>query len=170
MEKIYKESVQVGRDVIENVEYLVYGHDDADWCDLTLWDIITIPFYAIKYKVKEIYGKIRYGFQRMFKGYDNVDTFEIFQSFIDKYSKILADYKKNHFGFCWEMTEEEWDNVIDDMIYHLHYMDEDNVVEELEKDVPENWHVNAVFIRNIVDSHKDEFFKLFSKYFYELLD
>ena len=68
------------------------------------------------------------------------------------------------------MTEEEWNNIIDEMIFHLRYMDEEKVDEELCKDVPDNWIPCVPTIDMITEKHKDEFFKLFSKYFYNLWD
>ena len=68
------------------------------------------------------------------------------------------------------MTEEEWDDIIDEMIYHLHYMNEEVVVEELERDVPDDWSASYKTVNYILDKHKDAFFELFSKYFYHLWD
>ena len=104
------------------------------------------------------------------KGYDAVDTFETFYKFTKRYSKILKDYRKHHIGYCGEMTAEEWDAIIDEMIYHLHYMDEETVTEELEKNVPDDWSVSTVDVYSVMDVHKDAFFELFSKYFYHLWD
>ena len=51
-----------------------------------------------------------------------------------------------------------------------YYMDEWHVTEELEKDVPDNWSASAKTVSQILDMHKDAFFKLFSEYFYNLWD
>lgn len=56
------------------------------------------------------------------------------------------------------------------MIYHLHYMDEEHVIEELEKDVPDDWSVSQKIVCEVMDKHKDAFFELFSKYFFSLWD
>ena len=176
---VYKPYVQVGRDTIEDVEYLIFDHSGwfkkkeiKTFKDLLekIWDVITTPFYRIKYKVRDIYWKIRYGFQRMFKGYDAVDTFEIFAKFVERYSKILTEYRKKPWGYPGDLTEEEWDDIVDEMIYHLHYTDEETVIEELEKDVPDEWSVSGKVVSDVMDRHKDEFFKLFSKYFFYLWD
>ena len=168
----------VGRDTIE-AEYFVL--DYSGWFKPkkpetfkdkleNAWDIITTPFYRIKHKIRDVYWEIRYGFQRMFKGYDEVDTFETFYKFIDRYSKILADYRKYHWGYPGTMTEEEWDNIVDEMLYHLKYMDEETVTEELERNVPDDWTASGKVVSEIMDKHKDAFFELFSKYFYHLWD
>lgn len=137
---------------------------------LNLWDKITIPFYRIKNIIRDVYWEIRYGFQRMFKGYDYVDTFETFAKFTERYYKILNDYKNHHNSHPFKLTEEEWNNIIDDMLRHLYYMDEENVEKELSKDVPENWTVSSKTTYEIMEKHKNEFFKLFSEYFFNIWD
>ena len=174
-------TAKVGRDTIENVEYIVFDHSDwwkpkeiKTFKDVLekIWDIITTPFWRMKHKIRDAYWEVRYGFQRMFKGYDSVDTFETFAKFIDRYTKILTEYRKKHWGIPLEFVdlEEEWDNVIDEMLYHLHYMDEETVVDELEKDVPDDWSISHITVHEILNKHKDAFFELFSKYFYDLWD
>lgn len=135
-----------------------------------LWYIITLPFYRLKRKIRDIYWEIRYGFQRMFKGYDYVDTFGLCDKFIDRYYKILTEYKKNMHGHPARFSEEEWNAIIDKMLLHLYYMDEDNVDEELCKDVPENWIPRWDTTYPIMEHHKNEFFRLFSEHFYDLWD
>lgn len=135
-----------------------------------LWYDITLPFYRLKHKLKNIYWDIRYAFQRAHKGYDYLDVISTYSKFIDRYTKILTKYKENKHGYPACMPEEEWNKIIETMLFHLHYMDEDHVDEELQKDVPENWIVTCDTTYPIMEHHKEEFFKLFSKYFYNLWD
>lgn len=173
--EMYTATATVGRDTIE-AEYYIFDHSYTFWAPKEMkwyekvWDVITTPYYQVRWKIKEAYWEVRYGFERMFKGYDSVDTFETFAKFIERYTKILTEYRKTHVGYAWNMTEEEWDGVIDEMLYHLHYMDEETVVKELEKDVPDDWNVSAKIVSEILDKNKNEFFKLFSEYFYNLWD
>lgn len=175
---VYKANAQVGRDVIENVEYFIFDHSWFNPKEIktfkdkleNIWDAITTPFYRIKHKVRDVCWEIRYGFQRMFKGYDVVDTFETFSKFINRYTKILTDYRNKHWGYPGTMTEEEWDEIVDEMLYHLKYMDEEVVTSELENGVPDEWSASGIIVYEIMDKHKDAFFELFSKYFYYLWD
>ena len=170
----YYATAHVGKDAIE-AEYFIFDHSplwepkEMKWFE-KIWDVITTPYYKAKWKIRDVYWEVRYGFQRMLKGYDSVDTFEIFAKFIERYTKILTEYRKTHIGYVYNMTEEEYDNIIDEMLYHLRYMDEWTVIEELEEDVPENWSASAKTVDQIMNKHKDEFFKLFSEYFYNLWD
>lgn len=172
----HKATVTVGKDTIE-AEYFTFKHSDW-WTPKKknlfekIWDVITTPYWRAKRWIKDTYWEIRYGFQRMFRGYDYVDTFETFYKFIDRYTKILTEYKKNHCGIPMEFVDsaEEWDKVIDEMLYHLHYMDEETVTDELEKDVPDDWSASMKTVGEVMNKHKDAFFELFSKYFYDLWD
>lgn len=172
----YKATAKVGRDIIENAEYFSIERN-SDETDKTikdrlenLWHYISMPIWKTKHWIKNTYWKIRYGFQRMFKGYDAVDTFETYSKFVKRYTKILTEYRKYHVGYVAGMTNAEWEAIVDEMLYHLHYMDEQNVEEELERDVPNNWMVSLNTVSDIMSKHKDEFFKLFSEYFYNLWD
>ena len=133
-----------------------------------LWGTITTPFYIARRKIKDIYWEVRYGFQRMFKGYDSIDVIETYQQFIDRYTKILTQFKESKMSHPGTLTKEEWDNIIDQMLYHLYYMDENNVDKELSKDVSDNLIPTLRISYEIMEKHKDEFFKLFSEWFYHL--
>lgn len=60
---VIKPRVQVGRDVIENVEYYIFNHDwwpkkeTKTFKDSLedVWDTITTPYYRIKNKTRDIY-------------------------------------------------------------------------------------------------------------------
>jgi hypothetical protein len=167
-------TAKVGKDIIENAEYFTFDYNwwppkSTKWY-YELWNTITTPYYKAKWWLKETYWEIRYGFERMFKGYDSVDTFETFAKFIERYTKILTDLRKCHYGYPGNITEEEWDNILDEMIYHLHYMDEETVTEELEKNVPDDWSASNKTTYEILEKHKNEFFKLFSEHFFSLWD
>ncbi len=112
-------------------------------------------------------------------GYDEYATWETFNWFIDTMKEILTYYRNHHDGYpiapnfnelLQEELEVEYDKDLDEMIYHLHYMDEHNVKDELSKGMPEGWIPSSITVYEIMERHKDEFFKLFSKYFYDLWD
>ena len=163
----HEKIVKVGRDTIK-AKYSVIESDSWGECACTLWDKITLWFYSLKHSLRDVYWEVRYAFQRMFRGYDYIDTFEAFSRFIERYTKIITDLKNNHFGHPFSLSDDEWNNILDDMLYHLYYMDEDNVTKELEKDVPKKWRADLDTVGEVMNKHKDEFFKLFSEYFYNL--
>ncbi len=164
----HKKQITIAGETIE-AEYFSVNYTSHN-IPTSLWDKITTPYYIIKRKLSDTYWEIRYGFQRMFRGYDSVDVFDTFSRFTERYYKILTRYRANIHSHPGTMTEEEWENIIDEMLLHLKYMDERKVDEELCKDVPDNWLPCIKTADMIMEKHKDEFFKLFSKYFYNLWD
>jgi hypothetical protein len=107
-------------------------------------------------------------------GYDEYATWETFDWFIDTMRDILTYYRNHHDGYpvapnfnelLQEELDIEYDNDLDKMISLLNDMDENNPkyeAEEYQKDYGKHYEeMNAA---------KDEFFKLFSKYFYNLWD
>ena len=165
--------VTINNETIKDVKFTSY---EDIWQDnplrpkWTFWDKITIPFYRGRQIISDTYYRIRRGFQRMFKGYDDYDVFELFSGFISRYNKILTDYRKTHYGYPADLTEEKWDAIIDEMLHHLKFMDETYVEDSLCEGMPEHWLPDNMVVYEIMKRHKDEFFKLFSKYFYNLWD
>jgi hypothetical protein len=117
-------------------------------------------------------------------GYDEYAEWETFDWFINTMKPILTNYRNNHIGVppvimdysttfetdeenqAWEdEMEAKWNAIIDKMIELLDLMGEDNPkynAEEYDKD----WKKKDIEM----DAAKDEFFKLFAKYFYYLWD
>lgn len=107
-------------------------------------------------------------------GYDEYATWETFDWFIDTMKEILTTYRKNHNGYpvgnisFMDDNSKEFDELcvkynagIDQMIKLLDAMDENN-----------ERYVNVHYIKKheSMNAAKDEFFELFSKYFYNLWD
>ena len=117
--------------------------------------------------------------QLMKYGYDEYATWDTFSWFIEMMKGILSIYRKNHQGapiiiddypyVCdsdedrakQAQNEEKWNEIIDTMIQLLNKMDENNPMYDT---VPYELQVKQV------TEAKDEFFTLFSKYFYCLWD
>ena len=172
-------TVQVGNETVENAQYCSFDDEEQqrqqrdmsfrDKLDVLWWDI-TLPFRKIKSMFSDVYWEVRYGFERMFKGYDSVDTFEVFAKFTERYQKIITAYNKNRHSHPCTTSDKEWETIVDEMLYHLYYMDSENIEKELCKNMPENWWPSLSTVDDIMIRHKDAFFKLFSEHFYDLWD
>ena len=122
-----------------------------------------IPLYF-----KQIYHLLKYG-------YDEGATWETFDWFIENMRAILTDYRKHHSGFV--VTDENlssdsnaalWDATIDRMIELLNLMDEANPKYDADEYHGVIDNINRQY--DEMNAAKDEFFALFSKYFYHLWD
>ena len=100
-------------------------------------------------------------------GYDEYATWETFSWFTDTMRSVLTNYRKNHYGCPAGMSEAEWDKTIDRMIELLDLMDSDNP----KYDDTEYDGVSGLQRKYAeMEVAKDEFFALFSKYFYNMWD
>ena len=132
------------------------------------WYTITCIPYRIKWKTLDIYRAIKFGFQRMFRGYDNSDVWEFFYNFTDRNYKILNKFICKNNGYPIKLTEKEWEDILQDMCKHLYMMDEDNVTEVLKTGMPEDWEPNIDSVYEIMERNKNEFFDLMKEHFYDL--
>lgn len=90
------------------------------------------------------------------KGYDDRDVFSIDYSFMKIYLKILKDFRNSCMSHPHGMAFDEWMAIIDEMIVCLEGMQEDLDRRDFEAEY------------NEIESNKDRFFELFSKYFFSL--
>lgn len=115
-----------------------------------------------------VYRALKFGFQRLFRGFTSQDVYALNKSFISRYILILKQFKKHNDDTPYDLTKEEWNAVLDRLVYHLRMMDEENVIEVLTKDMPEDYNPSWESVTEIMNRNKKEFFELFSKYFYDL--
>lgn len=115
-----------------------------------------------------VYRALKFGAQRLFRGFTSQDVYALNKSFISRYMLILKQFKKHNDATPYDLTKEEWDAVLDCLIYHLKMMDEENVIEVLTKGMPEDYNPSWESVTEIMNRNKKEFFELFSKYFYDL--
>lgn len=127
---------------------------------LSPWDKFTsFIWYRPINKIKHIAYEIKYGFQRMFRGYDDREIFSLDFQFIEKYTNILQKFKENTVGYPTNLSPEEWDSILDRMMFLL--LEIQNVYDEVDI-------TNYKIKDEIIEKDKDEFFNLFSKYFFHL--
>ena len=161
---------EVGGRFYEDVEFkdIGFSFNEIKW---TLWDKITLPFYRCRRLFKGWFYECKYAFERVKDGYDSRDVFSLDYRFLTKYEKILKDFRKYNNGVPHGLKEDEWNKILDEMIYHLHYMDENNIEDELQfyvKDEENSYIIVGRTVFEIMEEHRKEFFELFSKYFYSL--
>lgn len=127
-----------------------------------------INFKKLIFWLAIVYRTIKFSIQRLFRGFTDQDVYAFSKSFINRYTQILKQFKEHNDATPYDLTKEEWDAVLDCLVYHLKMMDEENVIEVLTKDMPEDYNPSWESITEIMNRNKKEFFELFSKYFYDL--
>jgi len=129
---------------------------------LTTKESIELFFSGNKRKIKNTYYKVKYGFQRMFRGYDDVETFETFATFLERYTKILKGFRKWGNSYPSEFNSyEDWAKVLDEMINHF----------ELSNEFHDSYKGMKLFdAEQIAHDHADKALEMFVKYFWDLWD
>lgn len=114
--------------------------------------------------------EIKNALERAFRGFGELDVLNISFWFKETMDKMIRWRLKNIRYYPDGMTEYEWENTLIDMLEHLRMMDDDAAYKELfgDKDTclltMDDW----LRVQHLVDFHKEEFMKLFNKYFWEL--
>lgn len=103
--------------------------------------------------------------QRFKRGYADEDVWNMYDWFIDIMQRMLGELA-NGYSYPTSLTEEEWEEILDDMRWTLWHMDEENIEAELMDEYVNDYKL----IAKIKNENKDHFFELFSKWFYYLWD
>lgn len=124
------------------------------------------------YRLSEMCWEVRYAVQRVYQGYDNRDVFEFYNNFLKRNAKILKDYKKNNAGYPRNLTEDEWDNILQEMADCFENSDEIVAAKNLYGGFDEfidNWNTERqVKLNEYVEKNKDRGFDLLKEFFFHL--
>lgn len=115
---------------------------------------------GIRYKIRELKWQLYYAWQRAWRGYDEEDLFAINDKFIERNKVVLKWLYENHHSYPGIITEEEWEQILEKMLYHLDFMEED--WESENTDFEAEW--------KSMRYHTSQFFKLYGEWFYNLDD
>ena len=130
------------------------------------------PYNRIKWFIKDTYWDLRKRCQRFKRGYAWSDVWDMDQWFIEMVRPMLIHLRDKGISYPMEFnSRDEWCAVLDEMIDCLDFMDEDNVLAFICLDDQERMTLEkGKSAREIIQSNKNRFFKLFSMYFYNLWD
>ena len=126
---------------------------------LNVWEkCFEIPFIGLRNRFYEWKLKIKSKHQRKKRGWANEDTWSINWWFLNTMLPMLTHFRDNLNGYpiCFE-NETQWQDELTKMIELLKKIKEPDAYE------------NPCHVQMRVRA-KDEFFKLFSKYFFDLWD
>ena len=128
-------------------------------------------FCSIKMLIRDIRLGIKSFFQRGIRGYANSDVWGLCDYYLDIFIGGLSHLKENLSGYPTNLTEEKWNEILQEMIdgfERVKYLDhEEDWGEDIsEKDYVDKW--------KEAQKEKDKVFKdtmkLFTKWFFALWD
>ena len=112
--------------------------------------------------------KLKWRCQRFIRGWADEDTWDIDWWFIKTLSPMLKKFKEDNDSNPFKFSEEEWDTILDNMIYYLEGMNEEGAVNQLYSDGANLTVDDYKEISNHMAESKQKFFELFVQYFYDL--
>ena len=135
---------------------------------------------GIKWHIQALFIELKHAWQRAWNGYADSDVWDISGVIIGTLPAILREYRNTHHTLFIdttigkELTEEETNEVIDQLIFYLENCDEDVVYERLFGVDPytERDFNNARWaqVNNERQRCKNEAFALLSKWIWQLWD
>lgn len=117
-------------------------------------------------KLKDIKFKRKMKKQRAKKGFCDIDVWNIDMFIENTLLNILKQFKKEHIGYPFDITSEEWDNIIDRMIFLLTEMNEKTC--SMQYNYDENDKEKYIKICEYQTKCKDEFYELLKKWHWNL--
>lgn len=132
-------------------------------------------FWCIKRFFRDIFYDIKYGIQRWNRGYSDGDLFNMCYWFPEVVGKMLKQLREQHAGYPCDMTNEQYEDILDKMILLSQYMHEDGeekAAEDLCIKSSSYYHTvdELKRIDDLILQKKDEFFKIFSEIYFNLWD
>lgn len=132
-------------------------------------DKITLPFYRIRNTFRDAYYNLKYRCQRFVRGYADEDIWNVDNWFLESMRKILPEYLKRSNGHPVAVSEDEWYEILTTMMKLLYEMDEDELCKRTyNRELYEIPNDAAREITEKAENNKEEFFRLFGKYFNHL--
>lgn len=122
-------------------------------------------------RLKYLPQAIKYRFQRAFRGWADCDTWDMDFWFMEVMKPMLQHLRDTHTSHPGNLTEEAWNVVLNRMIFLLNEMDENTCSRQI---IFGRGSGKSKDFQRLIDvckyraACKDEFFRLFSKYFYDL--
>ena len=137
----------------------------------TFWDRVTMPFQKLKARMVDKKKQRTFSRQRAKKGYSDLDAWEIRTWFVHRIVPMLREMSDKANSHPEEMEFEEWQALLRHMADLAEIMDtwEDGAI-KMKLGIDENDNTSESLERIYKEKYKakDEFFTLFSKWFYHL--
>ena len=123
------------------------------------------PFYRIRYFFGNKWEIFRQRCQCFKRGFAWNDVWNMNFWFVSTIKSMLEHLLKNHQSHPCDISNDEWNNILQEMIDCLKFMDEDVV---LSNTYAENEYSADYWekVENLMEENKNRFFELFSKWFF----
>lgn len=136
----------------------------------TLWERITMPLYRVRSLFRDKWLEFRNRCQRFKRGFAWGDVWGMDAWFISTAKPMLEQMLKKHCGHPCGVENEEWEDILQEMIKCLELMDEDKARVQLGIEEGDYSAESYKKVGELMEEKKNRFFELFSKWFFDLWD
>jgi hypothetical protein len=122
-------------------------------------------FWYIEHRIQEFYFWARMWCQRIFRGYADVECWNLFYYLAEYALPRLRSLRENCHGHPAQLTAEEWDTILGKMIYAMNIIANDDYILQFDWEKQEDldrYRAEALLVQ--------EGCELFGKYFQNLWD
>lgn len=117
-------------------------------------------------KLKNFNFELKLAWQRAYRGYDDSEIWGLSDSITKKIILTLPELIENHHGHPAFMTNEEWTNILKDMLFHFQHSDEDWCMENIKGFMSvNNEYDDYVKEDKYRLEHRKKAYEMFLKYF-----
>lgn len=116
-------------------------------------------------KLKDLKFDLKMRCQRFKKGYADVDTWNLDGFIEETFRKMLIQFREESMGYPMNLTEQEWNKILDRMIFLLGEMNEENCSKKI------TYNSTAEELQEYYEymtKCKDEFYDLMKEHHYKL--
>lgn len=98
-------------------------------------------FYRIKYKLQSFPKEVKWFFQKLFRGYSDVEIWNLETSLSRPILKKLKAFKNsNRHGYPKDLTPELWESILDEMINGFTFLyEEGGITKEYQDFLNKKW-------------------------------
>ena len=139
--------------------------------EYTRWEKLLLPFQRAWYWIKDKGDHFRYRCQRFRRGYSDYDVLDIQMWLVRSVRPMLENILNHLYTHPAELTEEEWEAILREMIHHLTVMDLNHgelVRHQLGIAADDKSRTAEMLIEQERENARGKFFELFNRWYWDL--
>lgn len=131
----------------------------------------------LHYRIQNALDNLHARYQRSKRGYSYGNVWNMFDWFMTTVKPMLIHLRDHGIGVPLDLyldgednERKAWEDILTEMIECLDNMNEEQIYDKYDLWGKHKTKNNYEYVNDLMNTNKDRFFKLFSKYFYDLWD
>ena len=134
-------------------------------------------YYRIKNTISYFWYNLRARYQRFKRGWAYGDVWNMFDWFMTTVKPMLIHLRDHGIGIPLDLyldgednERKAWEDILTEMIECLDNMNEEQIYDKYDLWGEHKTKNNYEYVNDLMNTNKDRFFELFSKYYFDLWD